>query len=201
VRSDIEEKYEMKKLIQLIYISRSTFTPEGLQMGIESNVARILAKSRINNRRNGLVGVLYFGDGCFFQCIEGEEAAVDTLYAKLAADTRHKDIIVFSRKVVNALSFPDWAMKYVPIEKPMTQLLQAGGYKTFDPYKFDAEMTQRVMTLLHASSDPTAANEAKLPAQQTPASKSKRKNNANLITIAVVLSLIVIGVVIFLMKK
>lgn len=170
-------------------------------MGIEPNVARILAKSRINNRRNGLVGVLYFGDGCFFQCLEGEETAVDTLYAKLAADTRHKDIIVFSRKVVSALSFPDWAMKYVPIEKPMTQLLQSGGYKTFDPYKFDPDMMKRVMSLLHASSDPTAASQAKLPAQQTPTAKGKRKNNANLIAIAAVLSLIVIGVVIFMIKK
>lgn len=191
----------MKRLIQLIYISRSTFTPQGLQMGIESNVARILAKSRINNRRNGLVGVLYFGDGCFFQCLEGEETAVDTLFAKLAADNRHKDIIVFSRKMVSALSFPDWAMKYVPIEKPMTQLLQSRGYKTFDPYKFDAEMIQSVMSLLHASTDPTAANEAKLPVQQATAPKGNNKNNAKLVTITVVLSLIVIGAVIFIMKK
>ena len=48
----------MQTLIQIIYISRSTFTPSGLTMGIEPNVARILAKSRLNNRRNGLVGVL-----------------------------------------------------------------------------------------------------------------------------------------------
>jgi Sensors of blue-light using FAD len=193
----------MKRLIQLIYISRSTFTPEGVQMGIEPNVARILAKSRINNRRNGLVGVLYFGDGCFFQCLEGEETAVDALFAKLAADTRHKDIIVFSRKIVSTLSFPDWAMKYVPIEKPMTQLLQAGGYKTFDPYKFDAATIQRVMTLLHASADPTAAVEAKLPVQQAPApaSQGTKKNNAKLVMIAIVLSALVIGAVIFVMNK
>ncbi len=60
----------MPNLVWIIYISRSTFTPSGVSMAIEPNVARILAKSRVNNRRNGLVGVLYFCDGCFFQCLE-----------------------------------------------------------------------------------------------------------------------------------
>ena len=105
----------MQRLIQIIYISRSTFISSGLVRGIEPNVARILAKSRINNRRNGLVGVLYFGDGCFFQCLQGEEAAVDALYARLESDSRHKDLKLFSRKQISALSFADWSMKYVPI--------------------------------------------------------------------------------------
>ena len=68
-------------------------------MGIEPNVARILAKSRINNRRDGLVGVLYFGDSCFFQCLEGTESAVDALYARLQSDTRHTDIKLLSHKI------------------------------------------------------------------------------------------------------
>ena len=59
----------MDRLVQIIYISKSSFTPTVNSAGIEPNVARILVKSRINNRKNGLVGVLYFGDGCFFQCL------------------------------------------------------------------------------------------------------------------------------------
>lgn len=56
----------MQKLVQIIYISRSTFENADAVNKIEPNVVRILAKSRVNNRRNGLVGVLYFGDGAFF---------------------------------------------------------------------------------------------------------------------------------------
>ena len=41
----------MDNLIQLIYISRSTFTPAEPTNGIEPNVARILLKSRANNKK------------------------------------------------------------------------------------------------------------------------------------------------------
>lgn len=141
----------MASLIRIVYISRSTFMPSSVGSDIEPNVARILAKSRINNRKNGLVGVLYFGDGCFFQCLEGESSTIDTLYAKLQLDPRHKDLKLLSRKSINKLSFIDWAMKYVPLESQMKQLLKQHGYQSFDPYKFDAEMVRQVMLLLHAN--------------------------------------------------
>ena len=69
----------MTNLIQMIYISRSTFAQAEITNGIEPNVARILLKSRANNKKNGLVGVLYFGNGCFFQCLEG---AAETVQAR-----------------------------------------------------------------------------------------------------------------------
>ena len=137
-----------KKLVQIIYISRSTSAPGQPGRGVDPVVARILAKSRSNNRKNDLVGVLYFGDGCFFQCLEGEEEAVDTLYAKLLLDPRHKDLKIISRKVIDERSFGDWRMKYVPVEQAMTKLLQSKGMNAFDPYRFDHAMTQHVIGLL-----------------------------------------------------
>lgn len=148
----------MQRLIQIVYISRSTFVPAEATNGIEPNVARILMKSRTNNKNNGLVGVLYFGDGCFFQCLEGEEKAVDTLYEKLLQDPRHTDLKLLSRKMITKLSFLDWAMKYVPLESQMMSLLQMKGYKTFDPYAFDSAMTNSVLRLLHSANDPSASS-------------------------------------------
>ena len=147
----------MTNLIQMIYISRSTFTPAEITNGIEPNVARILLKSRANNKKNGLVGVLYFGNGCFFQCLEGAAEAVDKLYETLLKDTRHKDLKVLSRKPIDVLSFSNWSMKHVPLEDEMTKLLKSQGFKTFDPYNFNAEMTKNAMELLHSSNDSTQA--------------------------------------------
>jgi hypothetical protein len=147
----------MKNLVQIIYISRSTFVPSESSTGIEPNVARILHKSRSNNVKNGLVGVLYFGNGCFFQCLEGEEAAIDTLYKKLEADPRHQDIRLLSRKRIAAQSFGNWAMKYVPIDQAMQKLLLDNGYANFDPYTFDENMTQKVIALLMTASDSESA--------------------------------------------
>lgn len=143
----------MDKLVQIIYVSRSSFIPTTNSGGIEPNVARILAKSRVNNRKNGLVGVLYFGDGCFFQCLEGKETEIDKLYSKLQLDPRHTDLKLISRKQINNLSFTNWAMKYVPLEANLNSELLASGYKTFDPYQFDAEMTAKVLKLLQISSN------------------------------------------------
>jgi len=138
----------MTTLVQIIYISRSTSAPVQQGKGVDPFVARILAKSRSNNRKNDLVGVLYFGDGCFFQCLEGEETVVDTLYAKLLQDPRHKDLKIISRKPIAERSFGDWSMKYVPVEQAMTRLLQSRGMTTFDPYRFDDATTQHVISLL-----------------------------------------------------
>ena len=146
----------MERLIQIVYVSKSSFTPTVKSVGIEPNVARILAKSRVNNRKNGLVGVLYFGDGCFFQCLEGEETAIETLYAKLQLDPRHKDLLLISRKLISAFSFSEWAMKFVPLETKLNAELLANGYKSFDPYKFDDAMTTKVLKLLQDSSNETS---------------------------------------------
>ena len=191
----------MQRLIQIIYISRSTFTPSGLTMNIEPNVARILGKSRINNRRNGLVGVLYFGDGCFFQCLEGDEAVVDALYARLQSDNRHKDLKLFSRKQITALSFADWSMKYVPIEKEMNRLMAKGGYKKFDPYQFDDAMIQNVMFLLHTSVDPTAASEVEGLIQQSIETPTPDNSRLWWALAAVPAVVVVIGVVVFMLYR
>lgn len=191
----------MQRLIQIIYISRSTFTPSGLTMGIEPNVARILAKSRINNRRIGLVGVLYFGDGCFFQCLEGDEAAVDALYARLQSDSRHKDIKLFSRKQISSLSYAEWSMKYVPIEKEMSRLLARGGYKKFDPYQFDDAMIQGVMSLLHISADPTAACKVEDLIQPSVEAPAWEKPGRQWELVAIIAIVAIICIVVFALYK
>ena len=150
-----DENDSMPELIRIIYISRSTFKPTRSNAVIEPNVGRILAQSRINNQRNGLVGVLYFGDGCFFQCLEGEKSAIDALYGRLQLDPRHKDIKLLSRENVSVLSYAGWTMKFVPLEKEMTRLLSERGLKSFDPYRFDPAMVQKVMNLLSTSTNPT----------------------------------------------
>jgi hypothetical protein len=144
----IAHKRHMKNLTQLVYISRSTSARSENFKGIEPTVGRILLKSRISNRNAGLTGVLYFGDGCFFQCIEGEEDAVISVLRKLKEDHRHSDLTVLSRKLIAARSFADWEMKFVAIEEPMTELLKSRGYKQFDPYQFDGPMVESVLHFL-----------------------------------------------------
>lgn len=177
---------------QIVYISRSTFTPNPATNGIEPNVARILAKSRVNNRKNGLVGVLYFGDGCFFQCLEGEESAVDRLYQKLLHDDRHTDIKLLSKKPIEELSFADWSMKYVPLEDDMKNLLVANGYKSFNPYMFSTHMIEKVLELLFAANDYIFSPQPK-PAVEAEVNKISIEQVRRLAQLALTIAIIALG--------
>lgn len=138
----------MSQLIQLVYASRTTFMVSRDFKGIDPTVGRILLQSRKNNKRSELGGVLYFGEGNFFQCLEGDAALVDVLYQKILVDPRHQDLKKLSRKNVEQRSFASWDMKFVPLEEPMGHLLKARGYQRFDPHSFDAAMVESVLSLL-----------------------------------------------------
>lgn len=143
----------MSDLVQIVYVSRSTFTTMPPERGIEPSVARILAQSRVNNAKRGLVGALYFGDGCFFQCLEGRTADVDRLYAALLQDPRHTDLKVLVRRPIERTGFSTWAMKYVPLDAEMKALLRELGMPTFDPYRFDDAAVARVLDMLGTGHD------------------------------------------------
>ena len=153
------------QFLRLVYASRATFTTMPAQAGIDPEVARILMQSRRNNPRDGLVGALHYADGCFFQALEGTPEAVDALYARLHKDPRHHALKVISRQVVRAPTFSGWAMKYVPNASEVAALLARHGHTRFDPYTFDAALTQGMVDLLLHGPD---ADAAPAPARAAP---------------------------------
>lgn len=138
----------MSKLVQMVYISRASIpvTSNGGEVGPE--VSKILRKSRINNRAKNMVGALYFGNGYFFQCLEGDESTLKTLYETLKKDTRHTDLKIISMKPIDTRSFGAWEMKYLPAEQDVSNLLRSFGMSAFDPYRFDEVMTANMLNLL-----------------------------------------------------
>jgi hypothetical protein len=143
----------MAALLQVTYASRSNFPPN-TSGGIEPELARILLVSRRNNPRRGLVGALYYGDGCFFQCLEGPQQAIEALLKTLATDPRHSDLKILSRRDISRRNFSAWAMKYVPLEDSVKRLLRTHQLDSFDPYRFDASMIDGMVRLLQTASDP-----------------------------------------------
>lgn len=147
----------MSELQQLVYISRAAFASSRQGLGVEPEVGRILVQSRLNNPRRGLVGALYYGDGCFFQCLEGPSASIDVLYAQLLADPRHRDLKVLYRRSIGKPSFSEWAMKYVPGAREVRALLKKHGMRRFDPYRFGPEAIGDMVALLHQGINTEAA--------------------------------------------
>jgi len=137
-------------LVRFVYVSAAT--PE---FNEQLDMGRILQASRRNNPSEEIGGVLYYGHGYFFQCLEGDRRKVNALYRRLLSDPRHKDVDVISVKPIPFRSFVDWSMKYVPVEDDVERLLKQRGFKRFEPYDFDDATVDALVNLFAGANDPT----------------------------------------------
>ncbi|WP_018649295.1 MULTISPECIES: BLUF domain-containing protein [unclassified Thioalkalivibrio] len=140
--------------LQLVYVSRAAFARhEHPAQGIEPEVGRILLQSRQNNPRAGIVGALYYGDGHFFQCLEGEPKAVYATLERIRCDPRHEEITVLRERELERAGFGEWSMKYVPAAGEVRALLQQFGQRRFDPFGFDDQQIEAMLDLLRSGRD------------------------------------------------
>jgi Sensors of blue-light using FAD len=93
-------------MYQLIYVSsaRELFSKEEL--------LSILKKSRENNTRVGVTGLLLYKEGNIMQLLEGEKTVVDRIFNRVSEDDRHFNVITLFRGEVPEREFPDWSMGF-----------------------------------------------------------------------------------------
>lgn len=92
---------------QLIYTSQ----PFGFDGAI---LAGILTTARRNNPRLGITGALICRDDVYLQLLEGDAGSIDALFARIARDDRHLEVILLNRAEVADRVFPAWAMLHDP---------------------------------------------------------------------------------------
>ena len=91
-----------------VYCSRAA---EGIDDG---EVGRIVELSQRRNAARSITGVLVFGNGVFFQIIEGPAVQIDNLIAILRIDPRHHDIVSLERSEdMRERLYPNWEMERV----------------------------------------------------------------------------------------
>ncbi len=97
-------------------------------------IEELLKKSRAKNSIKGITGILIYFEGIFTQYIEGPEKEIDTLYKKITADKRHKNLRrLFTGNSLDRF-YPDWSMAYKSLDEQ--KALAITGYKPFDKTKF-----------------------------------------------------------------
>ncbi len=143
-------------LIRLAYASTATFNRASNEL-IEPEVARILMQSKRNNAREEIGGVLHFGNGYFFQCLEGEKESVESLYHRIVTDSRHEKSQILHTAPIDMRWFPDWSMKYVEIEKEVGRILEKYDLATFNPYQFDQPIINDLLRACVAAVEPIQA--------------------------------------------
>ncbi len=90
-------------LVRLLYASRAVDTSPA---AIES----ILGQSRLHNPACGITGILCYGSGIFLQAIEGGRSEVNTLYAHIIRDARHRDVELLHYLEIQERRFGGWTM-------------------------------------------------------------------------------------------
>ena len=95
-------------LCTFVYCSRAA---EGVE---DAEIDRIVDAAQRRNLAKGITGVLVFGNGVFFQMIEGPAAQIRKLIATLHCDPRHYDVVTleWSEERRERL-YPNWEMERV----------------------------------------------------------------------------------------
>ena len=104
--ADLEDGAPM--LYTFVYCSRAT---EGVD---DAEVDRIVEAAQRRNINRGITGVLVFGNGVFFQLLEGPAVEIKKLIANLHCDPRHCDVVSldWSEERRERL-YPNWEMERV----------------------------------------------------------------------------------------
>lgn len=147
----------MKNLIRLIYASTATKPVDNNSGMVQVDVGRILMQARKHNPTMQIGGVLYFSNNYFFQCLEGDQQAVNELYNKITDDPRHTNVQSLSVKRVSQRQFSNWSMKYIASQNEIQQLIELYGHENFNPYEFSDELIDKMLAVFLISKDPTTA--------------------------------------------
>jgi hypothetical protein len=94
------------EIFSLLYLSKSTipFSKQDLR--------ELLKKSRENNTKLEITGMLLFKGWNFLQVLEGHKETVMSLYEKIGRDSRHSQIIPLFQGTSSQRDFPDWSMGF-----------------------------------------------------------------------------------------
>lgn len=98
------EEINKEKIKHVIYTSRPTFFDNDVLDGI-------LHTSRANNIKWNVTGSLIFHSDLYLQLLEGPTDAINKLYQKIMADSRHAEITKLRDDRTDRRLFASWTMK------------------------------------------------------------------------------------------
>jgi len=133
-------------LVRLMYASRA------LPNVTQEDLTAILRKSKAENPKAGITGVLCFSQGIFLQVIEGGRGAVNKLYNQVVADPRHTDVELMIYEEIGERRFAGWAMGQVNMARLNPALmLKYSETATLDPYSVSGKVSMALFEELVAT--------------------------------------------------
>ena len=113
---------------QLIYCSKAQ---ESVTF---EDIKKILERAREKNVEYSLTGMLLYNGSFFLQCLEGPQESIDSLYANILKDNRHKNVYKIDAIDIEKRDFGTWAMGFYNSKKQINDVIR---HDDFDPYELD----------------------------------------------------------------
>jgi hypothetical protein len=123
---------------QIVYMSTASWSMSEVELG------ELLRQARQGNEQRGITGALVYGNGQFMQIMEGEQAALETLYAHLGQDRRHKSLFKLADRAIPARRFAEWSMGF--------QVVSSAAFEQLLGYVTPAQLVQQLPDLGAADS-------------------------------------------------
>ncbi len=133
-------------LVRLMYASRAVPAID------QEELLAILKTSKANNTKLGVTGVLCLSGGIFMQALEGGRSAVSALYNRIAADTRHSDVVLLNYEEIAERRFAGWSMGQVNMARlNPALLLKYSECARLDPYAISGKVSAALFDELVAT--------------------------------------------------
>ena len=113
----------LKTLSHLIYASSAD------SLMSDAELRAILDCARTVNSQLDITGILLHTEGSYFQVLEGDVDAIDSLYAKIAHDKRHTSVVLIVREPIASRSFTDWSMGFASVtSRDVAEIIGANDF-------------------------------------------------------------------------
>ncbi|WP_324680062.1 BLUF domain-containing protein [Hymenobacter sp. GOD-10R] len=123
---------------QIIYMSTASWSMT------DAELAQLLRQAQQGNERGGITGALVYSNGQFMQIMEGEQAALEELYAQLGQDRRHQGLFKLADRPIPVRRFSEWSMGF--------QVVSPAAFEQLRGYVAPAQMAQQLPDLGAADS-------------------------------------------------
>jgi hypothetical protein len=118
----------------------------------QDELLAILRQSKSGNATNGITGVLCFSGGIFLQVLEGGRMQVNALYNRIAADARHRDVVLLTYEEIGERRFAGWSMGQVNLARlNPALLLKYSETAVLDPYAVSGQVSMALFEELVAT--------------------------------------------------
>ena len=116
---------------------RIVYVSSAVDLFSDQALKDLLEKSRQNNHRLDITGMLLYKDGNFMQLLEGPMGAVQSLVAKIKLDPRHRGFIALLQEDKTKREFSDWEMGFTKLDAKT--VVDVPGYSDFLDLPLDSE--------------------------------------------------------------